>query len=162
MKRVLCVFDASFLFVSSIEDLGLCINEPKDWVLIVRGRCTYVQCSRAGRGLKGHKYIERKLARSLVTEGRSGSSWGLQVRSSSDRAGGILRPGPRRKEHGSSIMCTREDSTRTEPKARRADFGSAGQRLGRMFFGVRGYRYPISSQSCGQVVSSVSGQLRAL
>ena len=33
MKRVLCVFDASFLFVSSIEDLGLCINEPKDWVL---------------------------------------------------------------------------------------------------------------------------------
>ena len=34
MKRVFCVFDASFLFVSSIEDLGLCINEPKDWVLV--------------------------------------------------------------------------------------------------------------------------------
>ncbi len=76
-------------------------------------------------------YIERKLAHSLVAEGRSGSSWGFQVRSSSDRAGGTLRPGPRRKETWQfyHTVTPREDRDSTEPEARRADFGSAGPRL---------------------------------
>ncbi len=47
MKRVLCVFDASFLFVSSIEYLGLCINEPRERV-----------SNRSGHKLENHSKVE--------------------------------------------------------------------------------------------------------
>jgi hypothetical protein len=36
----------------------------------------------------------------------------------------------------------REDRDSTEPKARRADFGSAGPRLGRVAFGRAGLQVP--------------------
>ena len=105
MKRVLCLFDASFLFVSSIEDLGLCINEPKDWVSVITH----------GRRMEYHRSHSMFLTHEFA--GTVGTSW-------SDRASL-----PRKRARAGNAISHRIKNLKAKQDGGRKNRSNSGEAL---------------------------------